>query len=194
MFKAPRDVPFNCSCGKITGCLRGAAPSAGVHLECFCKDCRAAELYCGQPDMPSAALFQTSPERIVIHQGVDQLAVFSFGEKNLLRWHAACCGATMFNTLRNPKMAFASMQVPRLADKDALGPVRTKAFMPATQGKPRHQGMARFVYAMLSRTIAARLSGSWKQTPFFDMKTLQPVADVKVVPKEERAQITAKLR
>jgi len=194
MLKAPRDVPFSCRCGQIKGTLRGAAPSTGTHLECFCADCRAAEVYVGQPDTPSVTLFQTSADRFDIEQGQDQLAVFSFGEKNLLRWHASCCGSIMFNTLRNPKMGFASIRVPLLADQDAIGPVITKAFIKTASGKSKHHGMARFVYGILLRMAAVRLSGSWKQTPFFNMATLTPVREVQVVAKEDRARITENLR
>lgn len=194
MFKSPRDISFGCSCGAIKGTFRGASPACGTHTECFCADCRAAEVFVGQPDVASATLFQTSPDRFDIHQGHENLAVFSFGPKNLLRWYAKCCGSTMFNTLRNPKMAFASIRTSVLTDLDALGPVTTKAFIKTPSGKPKHQGMARFVYGMLGRTIATRLSGRWKKTPFFDPTTLAPVAEVHVVSKEQRAEALAKLR
>jgi hypothetical protein len=193
MFKAPRDISFACSCGQIKGTLRGAAPSTGTHLECFCTDCRAAEVYAGQPDIPSVTLFQTSADKFDVEQGHDKLAVFSFGEKNLLRWHAACCGSIMFNTLRNPKTGFASIRVPLLADQNAIGKVTTKAFIKTASGKSKHHGMARFVYGLLARMAAVRLSGRWKQTPFFDTASLKPVREVQIVSKEDRAKITASL-
>lgn len=193
MFKAPRDVPFSCSCGTVTGTLRGASPAIGNHLECFCKDCRAAEVYSGQPDTPSVALFQTTPDRIVFDQGADQLAVFSFGENNILRWHTKCCGSVIGNTLRNPKIAFSSIRVALLSQPDALGRVTTMAFYKTVKGKPQHKGMARFVWGVFGRVAAARVTGRWKDTPFFDTDTLKPVSAVHVVPKAERAEITARL-
>ncbi|MCX8224641.1 MAG: DUF6151 family protein [Sulfitobacter sp.] len=194
MFKTPRDVPFRCSCGTITGTLRGASPAIGNHTECFCKDCRAAEVYSGQPDTPSVKIFQTTPDRIVFDQGADQLAVFSFGETNLLRWHASCCGSVIGNTLRNPKIAFVGIRTTLLTDPDTIGPVTTKAFLQTANGKSQHKGMARFVWGVFTRMAAARVTGRWKDTPFFNTETLKPVRDVQVVPKAKRAEITAQLR
>ncbi|MFT6089182.1 DUF6151 family protein [Sulfitobacter sp.] len=194
MFKKPKDVAFRCACGTVTGTLLGASPAVGNHLECFCKDCRAAEVFSGQPDTTSVAMFQTTPDRIKFDQGLDQLAVFSFGEKNILRWHATCCGSVIGNTLRNPKIAFSSIRTSVLVDTDAIGPVTTKAFLQQPGEKPRHKGMSRFVWGVLSRGIAARMTGRWKDTAFFDADTLAPVREVHVVPKAKRSEIGARLR
>ena len=106
---APRDLPFACACGTVKGTLRGVTPARGSHAQCHCIDCRAAEVYLDQPDPAPRAiqLFQTTPDRFHFDQGFDKLSVFSFGETNLLRWYASCCGTPMFNTLRKPKLAFA---------------------------------------------------------------------------------------
>jgi len=193
MFKKPKDVAFQCSCGTVTGTLLGASPAVGTHLECFCTDCRAAEVFSGQPDTPSVALFQTTPDRIKFDQGFDQVAVFSFGEKNILRWHAKCCGSVIGNTLRNPKIAFSSIRTTILTDTDAIGRVATKANLHTPGDKAQHKGMGRFVWGVLSRGLAARITGRWKDTPFFDADSLKPVRDVYVVPKDKRSEINAQL-
>ncbi len=195
-FQAPRDVAFRCSCGTIRGTLRGVAPSTGSHAVCYCADCRAAEVFSGQPDPAPdpVGLFQTSPDRVSFRQGHDQLAVFAFGPKNLLRWHAKCCGSIMFNTMRNPKVSFASIRTNLLEDQESLGPVIASAFIATASGKPTHKGLHRFIWGAFQRIVGARLSGRWKDTPFFNTDTLEPVRPVQVVDKAKRAQILASLR
>ena len=195
MFKAPRDVTFRCSCGSVQGTLRGVSTSTGSHIACFCADCRAAEVFAGQPDPAPEPVtyFQTTPDRVRFDAGFDKLAVFSFGPKNLLRWQASCCGSPLFNTLRNPKIAFASIRTNTLDDQTAMGPVRATAFIPNPAGTPKHKGMGRIVWALFSRIAAARITGRWKQTPFFDPETLAPVREVQVVDKDVRAEIKASL-
>tara|TARA_R110002094_G_scaffold817_2_gene4581 strand:- start:1069 stop:1656 length:588 start_codon:yes stop_codon:yes gene_type:complete len=191
---APRDIPFSCTCGMLKGTLRGASPRSGTHAECFCTDCRAAEIHLGQPDpAPNpVGIFQTTPDKIHIDAGNDQLAVFSFGDKNLLRWYASCCGAPLFNTMRSPKFAFVGVRTNRLDDTAPLGPIVGRGFVPVIGGKPKHEGLPHLIWGMVSRVTGARLSGRWKQTPFFDTQTLTPTRDVQVLPKGTRASLLPK--
>ncbi|AXI47425.1 hypothetical protein C1J03_16255 [Sulfitobacter sp. SK012] len=186
--KRASDIAFACSCGAVSGRLLAASPRAGTHLACHCKDCRAAEIYAGQSD-PSpdpVEIFQTTADRIKIDKGAENLAVFSFGEKNLLRWQASCCGAPLCNTLRNPRFSFVGVNTKRLENTEALGRIAAESFMPQSGGGTKHRNMGRFVYGMLSRTAAAALSGRWKDTPFFDPATRAPVATPRIVPLAER--------
>lgn len=187
MTKMP-DIAFSCECGTLKGTLRGANARSDTHAECFCADCRAAEMHLGQPDPAPGPvrIYQTSPDRIIIDQGQDQLAVFSFGEKNLLRWHAACCNVPLFNTMRSPKVSFVGIRTNRLADTTALGPIVGRGFIPVAGGKPKHEGLPRLIWGMAARVIGGRLSGRWKQTPFFDVATLETSRHVTVLPKGTR--------
>jgi hypothetical protein len=191
---AARDIAFSCTCGTLKGTLRGAHPRSGTHAECYCVDCRAAEIHLGQPDPAPGpvGIFQTTPDRIDVNEGQDKLAVMSFGDKNLLRWYASCCGAPLFNTMRNPKFAFVGIRTNRLDGTAPLGPVVGRGFIPVKGGKPKHEGLRHLILGMASRVIGARLSGRWKQTPFFDTQTLMPLHDVQVLPKGTRASLLPK--
>ena len=184
---AGKDAPFACDCGKLRGTLLNVGPRSGNRIDCFCRDCRAAELYCGQPDPAPGPvkIFQTTPDRVRFDAGLDQLAVFSLSETGVLRWQARCCGATMFLTARSPKLSFTSFRTDRLEDPDALGPVVARAFVRKPSGKRGHEGLARFIAGFARRAIGARLTGKWKDTPFFDAEGT-PVADVHLVTKAER--------
>ena len=190
---APVDIAFSCTCGTLKGTLCGAHPRSGTHAACFCADCRAADVHLGQPDPAPdpIGIFQTTPDKIKITAGQDQLAVFSFGKKNLLRWHAKCCGASLFNTLRNPKIAFVGVRTNRLADTAPLGPIVARGFIPVAGGKPKHEGIQHLIWGMITRVAGARLSGRWKQTPFFDTGTQTPTREITVLSKSTRAGLLA---
>ena len=185
---APQDTPFACSCGKLGGVLLAVDPNQGTHAECHCTSCRCGEIYCGQPDPAPdpVGIFQTSADKVRIDRGQEHLAVFSFGETNLLRWYADCCGSPMFNTLRNPKLGFAGVRTSCLADTAPLGPIVATGFIPTENGKQKHRGLPVMVWRTLRRMTGDRLSGRWKNGPFFDSTTLQPIRPVKIVSAEER--------
>ncbi|WP_415403641.1 DUF6151 family protein [Tateyamaria sp. SN3-11] len=185
------DLPFACDCGKLRGTLLGISPRSGNRIDCFCSDCRAAELYGNQPDPAPGPvkIFQTTPDRVRFDAGLDQLAVFSFSDTGILRWQARCCGALLFNTLRTPKVYFAAFRTDRLEDDSVLGPVRTRAFVSKPNGKTGHEGFANAFFNLAKQAIPARLTGRWKKTPFFDVSTGAPVRDVHVVTASERAAL-----
>ena len=185
------DAPFTCRCGTVKGALHDIG--WGNHAKCFCQSCRAADIHTGDPD-PGAdgiTIYQTTPDKITFEAGQDQLAVFSFGPKNLLRWHAKCCGALLFNTLRSPKVSFVGLRTSRVADPTLFGPVRSHGYIQLADGKHRHEGIYPLVGGMLGRALLGRITGRWKQTPFFDVATSEPVAEVDVLPKGERDKILA---
>jgi len=185
------DLAFQCRCGALKGSVMGASPSVGTHAECFCASCRAAELYSGAPDPAPGpvGIFQTTPHRIELTSGQEHLAVFSFGEKNLLRWQASCCGSTLFNTPRNPKLSFVGIRTNLFADPTAIGPVVAQAFIAAAQGKTKHKGLLKVVGGALKRIAISRVTGRWKETPFFDPSTLEPTRAVTVLPKGTRDKV-----
>jgi hypothetical protein len=183
------DIPFSCACGTLKGTLLAASPSSGCHAECFCSDCRAAEIFLGQPDPAPGpvGLFQTTGDRIRIETGQDHLAVFAFGRKNLLRWYADCCRTPMFNVLRKPKLGFASVMTRCLSDPSAIGPVVGRGFIPQPNGKVKHIGIASLILGLARRTVVQRVTGRWRQTPFLDPATGEPVRPVHLVTAQERA-------
>jgi hypothetical protein len=185
------DLPFSCRCGQVKGTLHEAASNVGTHVRCFCSSCRAAMIYTGDPDPgdQGVTLFQTTPDKISFQQGQDQLAVFSFGPKNILRWRAACCNAALFTTLRSPKIPLAALITRRLADATAIGPVKSQAFVPQPDGTSQHQGKLALFGGVLWRGLIARLTGRWRNTPFFDIKTRTPTAPVTVLTKETRTNL-----
>lgn len=185
------DAAFSCTCGKVCGHVAPVGPKTGIHLICHCGDCRAAARYLGQPDTAQNGvdLFQTSPESIRLETGVEHLAILRLSPKGPLRWYAACCKTPMFNTLSRPGLAFVTVLLSNTDDPAVFGPVVAESFVPQAGGSPKHKNGGRMVMGIMSRLIAARLSGKWKKTPFFDVATGEPIAPVHLIDKKERAAL-----
>lgn len=179
---------FSCRCGKLRGHISPVGPKTGLHLICHCRDCRAAARYLGQPDSApdGVDLFQTSPDTIRFESGIEHLAVLRLSPKGPLRWYASCCKTPMFNTLARPGLAFVTVVLANADDAKVFGPVVAQSFVPQPGGPPKHKNGGRMVRTILTRLIAARLSGRWKQTPFFDLDTGAPIKPVQLIDREKR--------
>lgn len=125
----------------------------------------------------------------MIDQGAEQLAVMQLSPKGMLRWYANCCKAPLATTPNSPKFPFAGFIVKRLADPSRLGPAKTRGFVQLPNGKQKHENLAPAAIGLLRRVVKSRLSGSWKNTPFFDPETQAPVARPTVISKSERAAL-----
>ncbi|AZV78803.1 hypothetical protein EBB79_13600 [Parasedimentitalea marina] len=181
---------FACDCGALQGHVTAHGIKTGTRAVCFCADCRAAELYHGQSDPAPGPvdLFQMSPEDVVITKGAEHLRLMRLSPKGLMRWYAGCCGTPFANTLAKPTLPFAGLRADLFADKDALGKIRARGFIPQP-GKPsKTKGAAGMVLGIFKRMATSRLSGQWRQTPFFDIETGEPVSEPKILSKEERAK------
>jgi len=182
------DMTFSCTCGTLRGHITARGVKTGTHAECFCHDCRAAQLYFGQPDPAPGPveILQTTPEDVIFESGTEHLAVMQLSPNGMYRWYAKCCNAPLATTTRTPKLPFAGFDVKRLTDGDCLGPIVTQGFVTGPNGKQSHKGLRHAVFGLLSRVITSRLSGRWKNTPFFAVDTGQPVVPSVVLTKEQR--------
>lgn len=184
-----RNLQFSCACGELHGVLRDVDARSGTHVTCHCDDCRANLTALGHTD-PGAKgvdIFQTTPDRITIEAGGENLGILRLGPKGLLRWYAKCCSTPLFNTLPSGKIPFVGVQTTALKDTDALGPIQVRGFIPGKNGKQTHQGLPKMIIGMGSRALSARLSGKHRDTPFFDADTGAPTAPQRLLTREERA-------
>jgi len=184
-------LTFACTCGGLSGEVSAKGMATGTHVVCYCPDCRAGQLYFGQPDPAPGPvdIFQMSPEYIHITKGAENLAVMRLGPKGLFRWYAKCCNAPLATTTSSPKLPFAGFDVARFADPAPLGPVKTRAHVPQGNGKWKHERPGPAVLGMIHRVLGARLSGRWRQNPFFNADTGEPIAPPHVITREERAAL-----
>jgi hypothetical protein len=183
-------LEFSCSCGSLTGHISADGQKSGLRLLCHCPDCRANELYHQKPDpVDGVDLFQLAPHAITITKGAEHLRLMRLGPNGLFRWYAGCCSTPFANTLAKPQLAFAGLRSDLFADTNALGKIKAESQLRRSGKPPRNKGMARMVYGIFSRMLTARLSGLWRETPFFNAETGKPVAEPEVLTKEERARL-----
>ncbi|WP_420587270.1 DUF6151 family protein [Ruegeria sp.] len=152
--RAAHKTPFSCNCGALHGHITANGVKSGTHVSCFCHDCRAAQLYFGQPDPAPGPvdILQMSPEEIRIDSGAEHLALMQLSPKGMLRWYASCCNAPIATTTRTAKFPFAGFIVKRIADPQELGPVTTRGFVPQPDGKQSHEKV-RFAALILQLRI-----------------------------------------
>ncbi|WP_227285052.1 DUF6151 family protein [Boseongicola sp. H5] len=180
------DLRFSCTCGALTGHLVEASPRAGAHVICHCEDCRRTLAYYNIP-LPAdegVGLFQTNPDNIRIDTGRRYLGLMRLSPRGLFRWYATCCNTPLFNSSTRPRFPFSSVLTRNMVDTDPLGPVVGQVFKRGPNGKTRHQGMGRLVAGMMLRTGSALVTGKWRQTPFFNIETGEPVATPVIAPKD----------
>ncbi|MFT7595726.1 MAG: hypothetical protein ACI8R4_003057 [Paracoccaceae bacterium] len=188
-------LEFACACGKLDGHFTPEAATSGAHVACYCSDCRAAQLYMDQPDPAPGPvdLFQTTPDALTL-QGQEHLGLYRLSPRGTMRWYATCCNTPLFNTATTAKVPFVGIQVARLTTPERIGPVIAQAFAPKPGGKTTHKGLGRVILKMLPQVLGTRISGRWRQTPFFDVETGKPVATAKIPSKEERAALYPSMR
>jgi hypothetical protein len=167
---------------------------------CYCRDCQAYAHALGN----AAAILDaaggsdvvgTMAKYVTITQGKEALACLSLSEKGMLRWYAACCKTPIGNTPRDYRISYVGLlhncleHAPATLDS-AFGPVRmhvnTKSAKPQVSSTPVRTVVV--VVPFLASVLRARLDGSYRKTPFFDL-TGTPVAQPSVLSASERERL-----
>jgi hypothetical protein len=148
-------------------------PSAGTHLRCHCDDCRRANAHFGMDGTreDGVCIWQTTPDKVKIDEGAVHLRLMRLSEKGLLRWFAGCCDTPLFNTMATPKVPFRGRADRPARRHRATRSVVAEGFVEGDDGKSRHVGGGRVARGFVRRALGARLSGRWKDNPFFDTTT-----------------------
>ena len=121
-----RTLHFACSCGELAGRLVDVDARDGTHIVCHCDDCRANLVALGHtdPGAEGVELFQTTPDKIKIDQGGENLALLCLSPKGLMRWYAKCCSTPLFNTTSRRGMAFTGVAAGIIQNHEVeLGPI-----------------------------------------------------------------------
>ena len=192
----PAVHPLRCRCGALQGHVELNGRSN--RMLCYCQDCQAFARFLGSADQVLDAqggsdVVQLAPHRIKITQGAAQLAVMRLSGQGMLRWYAACCRTPVGNTMTSRNMPFTGLLAQCLDSaplEPAFGPVRASANTASAIGepKPRAFGMAGALLRILGMVLSGRLSGRYKDTPFFTASGA-PVAEPRVLSAEERARL-----
>lgn len=182
----PHDIDFVCRCGAFKGRLSALDPGRVSHLVCYCRDCRSYACHLDRVDILDAhggtEIVQVTPDRIEILDGVEYLECLRLRPGGLLRWYAGCCGTPFANTLPTPAIPFAGIVTApfRPGYEDAIGPVTAAVHLEAALGDgppPRRpHGAFTLFRRFIWRALSARFTGAHRRTPFFSLKSGEPVS------------------
>ncbi len=146
-------------------------------------------------------IVQVNPAAVSFDQGAEHIACLRLTATGTMRWYAKCCRTPIGNTIANPKVSFIGLIYPFVTgtpeERDAaFGPVRARIFTDGAVGEPRPiaAGFAAAMARMAVLILTARLSGTYRHTPFFreDLKT--PVATPYVLTAAEYTEVMARVR
>ncbi|MFC5512018.1 DUF6151 family protein [Massilia jejuensis] len=192
-------IPLRCRCGKLQGELDVSKVAA--RAVCYCKDCQAFARFLKAEDLVLDASGGTEveaalPAAVRFTSGLEHLACMSLSPKGIYRWYASCCNTPIGNTPRNPKMPYVGLVRACLAATPAeldlrLGQGRMTANVGSAYG-PAQATPLRSVLAVAgigAMFVKARLSGEWRDNPFFDASGA-PVRAPQVLTRAARAAIT----
>lgn len=189
--------PLQCECGKLRGQV--AAPGKCTRLVCYCKDCQAFAHYLGKSAILDAnggsGIVVAHPEQLSFDLGREYLACMSLSDQGMLRWYASCCNTPIGNIARNQKLAFVGLGEACLGASSAslertFGPVRMRAVTKSATGVVASSGLRAIapIAGFAAALLRARITGSYRHTPFFNADG-SPVTAPKVLTPAERRKL-----
>ena len=137
-----KDQTIQCTCGKFAGTARSLSPAEVNHAVCYCDDCQSFAHFLGRADdvldeHGGTEVYQVSPARVAIDQGIDHLACVRLRPKGLYRWYSACCNTPIANTVSG-KIPFVGLihtfMVKQPDYAKAVGPIRCAFFPDSATG------------------------------------------------------------
>jgi hypothetical protein len=191
-------LALSCTCGTLAGTLRDAGPRTVNHVRCYCDDCQTYAFFLGRPDdvldaSGGTVVLQTTPSRVKLEAGADQLRCVRLGPRGPYRFYAGCCRTPVANVLPDARMPFAGVVRPFVAADDAaieevVGPVRRSvrgryATGPVAENTDPDASVGVILRAM-SRMAGGWLKGAARPTPFFDGDA--PVTEPQLLTRDER--------
>jgi hypothetical protein len=138
----------------------------------------------------------TLPAAVRFTGGLEHLACMSLSPKGIYRWYAACCNTPVGNTPRNAAIPYVGLVRTCLdAPPETLDRQLGRSHMTANRGSAYGPTSATPVATLLGvariggALVKARLSGAYRDNPFFDAAGA-PIRSPRVLTKEERAAVT----
>ncbi len=189
--------PFRCRCGRLAGEIIDSRDSR--LLVCYCNDCQAYAHALGNAeeildDCGGTLVLSVRPRPRRLSRGREVLCCLSLTSKGLLRWYAGCCGTPIANTMRNFRFAHVGLIHSCLGSsmatvENSYGPVRMQGFVKHATRQPPLRATRRLsaVIGLAATLLNARLSGSYKLTPFFDVDGT-PIVTPRVLSAEQLAE------
>ena len=196
----PSDLPLRCRCGHVRGVASEVAPSGGLRLVCYCKDCQAFARFLERPDVLDPAggtdIFHMPAGRMKLTAGADALRCLSVSGK-VFRWYTDCCRTPIANTAGAsfPVVglihSFISSEIDDHSRNEVLGPPLCRIFEHSSIGPLPPDAAPPVSFRVFIRRIT-KIFGWWlrglgRPNPFFDDLTKAPRSMPRVLTPTERA-------
>lgn len=189
---------LRCRCGKLHGQVDSSRVAS--RAVCYCKDCQAYGHFLGTDVLDSAGgteVAATLPAAVRFEAGLEHLACMSLSPKGIYRWYASCCRTPIGNTPREQTTAYVGLVRACLdasgeeLDRE-LGALRCRVNTKSAAAPVSSSGLAMaWAICKIGTMIAkARLTGGYRDNPFFKAHTGIPVKPVQVLSLEERKALT----
>ena len=194
---AQMNHPLRCRCGTLQGFVLPSATT--TRAICYCKDCQAYARFLRTPGVIDSCggteVVASLPKHVHFIEGQGALACLSLSPRGILRWYAECCNTPIGNTPRNSKISYVGLvhscleaHSPSL--ESSFGPLRMAVSTKSAIGKVRSTpaGSVIGVLTLMKALLGARLSGSYRDNPFFLAGSGTPSREPYVLSKAEREQ------
>lgn len=188
------DHKIQCHCGHLQGTLsRAASP---VRISCYCSDCQAYARALGNADrildpQGGTEVVATLQQHLTFTAGTDSLACLSLAPEGLYRWYASCCKTPIANIARDPRLSYIGIVHTCLGTPaertEIFGPPHSPVNTKSAKGKVATKKLDKLVCIarIIASVVRARINGTWKQSPFFNPGTGNPVVTPHVLPSEK---------
>lgn len=193
-------IGLRCSCGKLQGEVDPRQVAA--RAVCHCRDCQAFARFLGrEADVLDAAggteVAAALPSSVRFMSGLEHLSCMSLSPRGLYRWYASCCNTPIGNTPREATTPYVGLiracldAPPEMLDRQ-LGRSRImvqtgSALAPV---KPTLLRTAWAVAKIGGMILRARLTGRYRDNPFFQPGAAAPLREPRVLTRDERAALT----
>lgn len=183
---------IQCRCGALSGEVSNTHSAA--RAVCYCKDCRAYAVHLGQQQsvldaMGGTEVVATQARYVAFTGGIENLACLSLSKNGLLRWYAKCCNTPIANTPRDWRLPYVGLvhSCLRKPLESSFHPVQMHVNTRSANGSPPSMPwrQASTLLRFVPKIILGRLTGTYRQTPFFSPAG-KPIAEVKVLSRAER--------
>jgi hypothetical protein len=189
--------PLRCRCGTLQGYVVPATEA--TRAVCYCKDCQAYGRFlrtAGVVDEDGGTeVVALLPKHVHFTAGLQVLACVSLSERGLLRWYASCCNTPVGNTPRNPKLPYVGVVHSCLEGSSpsmdsSFGRLHIAVNTKSARNRIRSTPIASTVGLLIPMMslLGARLTGAYKDNPFFMPDSRTPIRQPRVLSRAEREQ------
>lgn len=187
--------PLRCRCSTLQGFVLPSATA--TRAVCYCKDCQAYARFLRTPGVLDTCggteVVASLPKHVHFTGGHEALACLSLSPRGILRWYADCCNTPIGNTPRNPKISYVGLvrsclEVHSPSLESSFGPLRMAVNTKSASGKVRSTpaGSVMGVLTLMTALLGGRLSGAYRENPFFRTGSATPIRQPYVLSQAER--------